>query len=459
MRPFRLCVLWILLLLPLALTAQERLAGIEVEPLVGDYTALTGHQIQDSNIKGLNLGLMFADRFGLEVNYSRLVMPGKDGDLYSLRGVYSFLPGRKAVPFLMAGLGESSMPDKSSFLFEYGAGVKYSLNSLFGVRADIRNVITGDDTFKSSIVYTVGVTLQIGGIPRQPRVVELTADADGDSVRDSIDYCWNTPPSSAYWKMVVDTRGCPVDEDKNGVPDYKDDADGDGVINYNDACAGTPKGWPVDVKGCPKDSDGDAIPDGKEMEFGTDPYKADTDGDGLSDYDEIYKYHTDPLKKDTDGDGLSDYDEIFVYHTDPLKADSDSDGFKDGEEVLTYKTDPNVTGDVIPKIFGEKAIFFTLNQFSIRKDAKPVLDEVAQFLTQYATANLHIVGSTCNLGPDSYNLKLSLKRANAAKDYLVKKGIPADRISTAGKGENDPKYDNKTKDGREKNRRDDITVK
>ena len=56
MRPFGLCVLWILLLVPLALTAQERLGGIEVEPLVGDYTTLSGHQLQDSDIKGLNLG-------------------------------------------------------------------------------------------------------------------------------------------------------------------------------------------------------------------------------------------------------------------------------------------------------------------------------------------------------------------------------------------------------------------
>ena len=459
MRPFRLCVLWILLLLPLALTAQERLAGIEVEPLVGDYVTLAGDQLHDASIKGLNLGLMFADRFGLEINYSRLVNKEEDGNLYSLRGVYSFLPGRKAVPFVFVGMGESNLLDKNNLLFEYGAGVKYSLNSLFGVRADIRNVLTRNDWFKSSIVCTVGLTLQIGGVPRQPRVAELTADADGDGVRDSIDYCWNTPPSSAYWKMVVDSRGCPVDEDHNGVPDYRDDADGDGVINYNDACPDTPKGWPVDIKGCPKDSDSDGIPDGKEMELGTDPYKADTDGDGLSDYDEIYKYHTDPLKKDTDGDGLSDYDEIFVYHTDPLKADTDADGFKDGEEVLTYKTDPNVPGDVIPKIFGEKAIFFNFDRSFIRKDAKPVLDEVAQFLIQYATANLHISGHTCNIGSDAYNFKLSLRRVNAAKDYLVKKGIPADRITTEGDGEKNPEYSNKTNDGREKNRRDDITVK
>ena len=94
-----------------------------------------------------------------------------------------------------------------------------------------------------------------------------------------------------------------------------------------------------------------------------DPMKTqDTDGDGLSDWDEIHLYHTNPnladtdgdgypdgeevahgysplvagktLKEvDSDGDGLSDWDEIHVYHTDPFNKDTDGDGYPDGEEV------------------------------------------------------------------------------------------------------------------------------
>ena len=69
----------------------------------------------------------------------------------------------------------------------------------------------------------------------------------------------------------------------------------------------------------------------------------DSDGDGLSDYDEIYVYGTDPLNPDTDGDGLSDYDEIFVYGTDPLNKDTSGNGFTDGQEVEmgTNPIDPN----------------------------------------------------------------------------------------------------------------------
>ncbi|MDZ7624238.1 MAG: hypothetical protein U5J96_07330 [Ignavibacteriaceae bacterium] len=56
------------------------------------------------------------------------------------------------------------------------------------------------------------------------------------------------------------------------------------------------------------------------------PKNPDTDGDGLSDGDEVFNYKTDPLKADTDGDGLSDYDEIMKYYTDPLISDTDKDG-------------------------------------------------------------------------------------------------------------------------------------
>jgi hypothetical protein len=64
----------------------------------------------------------------------------------------------------------------------------------------------------------------------------------------------------------------------------------------------------------------------------------DTDGDGLSDYEEINVYHTDPSKADTDGDGLRDDEEINVNHTDPNKADTDGDGFLDNYEILSGKS-------------------------------------------------------------------------------------------------------------------------
>ena len=98
------------------------------------------------------------------------------------------------------------------------------------------------------------------------------------------------------------------------------------------------------------DADGDKLCAYYESWFGTDPSKADTDGDGLNDYDEIYLYNTDPTKADSDGNGINDYDddvdkdglslrEELELGTDYFNPDSDNDGVSDGEEVKNG-TDP-----------------------------------------------------------------------------------------------------------------------
>lgn len=89
-----------------------------------------------------------------------------------------------------------------------------------------------------------------------------------------------------------------------------------------------------------EDIDGDLLKNREEETIGTNPYDQDTDGDGLTDYEEVRSHHTLPLNKDTDGEGLNDYVEVMKYHTDPLKADSDDDGLNDFEEVQKHHTDP-----------------------------------------------------------------------------------------------------------------------
>jgi hypothetical protein len=89
------------------------------------------------------------------------------------------------------------------------------------------------------------------------------------------------------------------------------------------------------------DTDGDGLTDSEELNvFGTDPLNPDTDADGLTDGTEVNTHATDPLNPDTDGDGLTDGEEVNVHATDPLNSDSDGDGLIDGDEVNTHSTDP-----------------------------------------------------------------------------------------------------------------------
>ena len=67
-----------------------------------------------------------------------------------------------------------------------------------------------------------------------------------------------------------------------------------------------------------RDSDGDGLSDAEEIKIGTNPNNKDSDGDGLSDAEEINKYHTDPMKADTNSNGINDYDEIFLLGKDPI---------------------------------------------------------------------------------------------------------------------------------------------
>ena len=81
-----------------------------------------------------------------------------------------------------------------------------------------------------------------------------------------------------------------------------------------------------------QDPDGDGLTNLEEFQNGTDPNNPDTDGDGVSDGDEVHKYHTNPLSPDTDGDGLPDGEEIRLG-TNPTNPDTDGDGIPDGIEV------------------------------------------------------------------------------------------------------------------------------
>ncbi|NKF21622.1 OmpA family protein [Solimonas marina] len=182
------------------------------------------------------------------------------------------------------------------------------------------------------------------------------------------------------------------------------DSDGDGVLDDADLCPGTPKGVKVDAKGCPIDSDGDGVPDGIDQCPGTPPGVA-VDDKGCP---------------TTLGSGR----------------------FK-------------ITGSGADLRFED--VHFEFDKSNLSDYAKEMLDDASNVIEQvsekYPGLKVDVSGHTDSVGTEGYNQGLSERRANAVKDYLIRKGVEAGRISTYAYGESKPIASNDTAEGRAQNRR------
>jgi OOP family OmpA-OmpF porin len=102
--------------------------------------------------------------------------------------------------------------------------------------------------------------------------------------------------------------------------------------------------------------------------------------------------------------------------------------------------------------------FFDFDKAVLKPEAKAKLDDLVGKTAAVALEVIIAVGHTDSVGADGYNQKLSVDRSEAVKSYLVGKGIEKNRVYTEGKGEKQPVADNKTAEGRAKNRRVEIEV-
>ena len=102
--------------------------------------------------------------------------------------------------------------------------------------------------------------------------------------------------------------------------------------------------------------------------------------------------------------------------------------------------------------------FFDFDKSVIKPEGKAKLDDLVGKIKDINLEVIIAVGHTDSVGSDSYNQKLSVRRSEAVKAYLVSKGIEKNRVYTEGKGEKQPVADNKTAEGRAKNRRVEIEV-
>ena len=137
-------------------------------------------------------------------------------------------------------------------------------------------------------------------------------------------------------------------------------------------------------------------------------------------------------------------------------------GLSDGEMNLTVITSadvPNVltAGELKSRLeatgFATLNVNFDTNKTLIRDENKPALDQVQELLKNSPSLRLSIEGHTDNVGSAAANKQLSQGRANAIVDYLKRSGIEASRLKSQGFGAEAPIADNRTEEGRERNRR------
>ena len=102
--------------------------------------------------------------------------------------------------------------------------------------------------------------------------------------------------------------------------------------------------------------------------------------------------------------------------------------------------------------------FFDFDKSVLTPEGKAKLDDLVSKIKGVYLEVIIAVGHTDSVGSDAYNQKLSMRRSESVKAYLVSKGVEKNRVYTEGKGEKQPVADNKTKEGRAKNRRVEIEV-
>jgi OOP family OmpA-OmpF porin len=197
------------------------------------------------------------------------------------------------------------------------------------------------------------------------------------------------------------------------------DSDGDGVVDNLDKCPGTPAGVKVDRDGCPFDTDGDGV------------------------YDYLDKCPGTPAGVKVDQDGCP-------Y---PVAAPV-------APAAPAVRVAPSATeAAIVEKGRVTLNVEFDFDKSDIRKEFHQEIGNLAAVMKKYPDLNILLEGHTDSIGGVKYNEKLSERRANAVKKYLVEKfGIEASRLTTKGYGLTRPVASNATKDGRQKNRRVDAAA-
>lgn len=404
---------------------------------LGVADAPNANSLRNTFIGGIRLGYHFLDQVALEGELGILPTEARQGRAdvfgfaYRIHPMYYFTPqSDQWRPFVLAGVGgmygssneDTIIGDDADFVIHAGAGVKYRVESNWGVRLDGRYLLppTSDGeglAYGGDWEVTLGLYKTFRDAGEAP--AKAPSDDDGDGIVGDDDKCPNEAEDKDGYQ---DEDGCP-----------EADNDGDGIADADDKCpnkAETKNGID-DEDGCPEeDVDGDGLIGSADAC----PDKAE-DKDGFEDEDGCPEI-------DNDKDGVADADDKCPTELETINGYEDNDGCPD--EVP--KELKRFSGTI-------KGIYFATGKSVIRKSSYRTLNKAAATLKKYPDIRIEVQGHTDDRGDDAKNQELSQARANAVREYLVAQGIAEDRLTAVGYGETQPIADNKRSSGRSKNRR------
>lgn len=406
----------ILSLVASALISSE-LPNYELSAFLGGFDSTNSAKIDESELFGLGFAKKLDKNLMLNLSYFNSDIDYRDSledsklDVITLNPEYYFMGASENLkPYLTAGIGyarfaNEQFDNENDWLVNYGVGLKYLATETLSLKFEGKHLHTLDEG-NNYFTYTVGFALGFGYDKPKPAPVPVVKekaplDSDNDGVIDGLDKCPDTPAG-----VEVNLDGCPLDSDK------------DGVYDYLDKCPDTPEGIKVNNSGCPlsgKDSDNDGIED-KFDKCPNTPAGVSVDANGCA--------------LDDDKDGVPNYLD---------KCPDTPNGFNVDDRGCKVSFRFNVN--------------FGFDSSKLDETSKASVAEFAKFLDENSKYSASIEGHTDSSGSAIYNKKLSEKRAKTVYQELLNSNISKDRLEYKGYGEEKPKFDNKTRENRAKNRR------
>jgi OOP family OmpA-OmpF porin len=229
--------------------AEAKVGSVTINPFAGYTVSDSKRELNDGVTYGLNgeyrltpnwAAQLYYNETGTEITGDSSTSDNYyDFKKYGFNALYYFMPESRLQPYLVMGAGNGEYESDNDTQLNLGAGARFFVTKALSVNGELIASHSTDDDYDDGLV-SLGVAYTFGGKDeKKPEpapvaaVVAAPLDSDGDGVVDPNDKCPGTPAG-----VKVDATGCELD------------SDADGVVDSKDACPGTPAGTAVDETGC-----------------------------------------------------------------------------------------------------------------------------------------------------------------------------------------------------------------